>query len=114
MTLATIATGTLMVLGVVLYVIAAIGLHRFSDIYARLHAATKPATVGLLSLLAAAAIGVDDATDIAKLAVIGAFQIMTSPVSSHLIGRAARRAEIPTNPVAVQRRTRPPSRPGRP
>lgn len=91
----TLLAAGLLLGGTALFVVAAIGLHRFSDLYGRMHAATKPATLGLLLVLAAAALRVDSVGDVGKLALIGIFQLATAPVAAHLLGRSAYRGRIP-------------------
>jgi multicomponent Na+:H+ antiporter subunit G len=90
-----VAAAGLLIAGTALFVVAAIGLHRFSDLYGRMHAATKPATLGLLLILTAAALRVDSPGDIGKLALIGVFQLATAPVAAHLLGRSAYRGHVP-------------------
>ncbi len=84
--------GAMMVLGAILAVIAGLGLQRFPDVFARMHAATKPATLGLALVLAGAAMLVDDVGSRTKLLLVIALQFVTAPVGSHLVGRAAYRS----------------------
>jgi multicomponent Na+:H+ antiporter subunit G len=88
----TIVAGAAMTVGVLLAVIASIGLQRFPDVFARMHAATKPATLGLALVLGGAALVMDDAGSVVKLLLVVALQFVTAPVGSHLVGRAAYRA----------------------
>ena len=87
-----VVVSTLLLLGVSLSVLAGIGLQRFPDVFARMHAATKPATLGLLLILVAAALRLEDSGDVTKLLVIAAAQLITAPVGAHMVGRAAHRA----------------------
>lgn len=84
-----IASGILLLAGTTLTVTAVIGLYRLPDIYARMHAATKSATLGITLCLLGAALRVDDVDVITKLLLAAAFQLATAPVSGHLLGRAA-------------------------
>lgn len=86
-------------LGVALFVIAGIGLHRFDDVFARMHVATKPATLGLLLILTGAGLRVQDGGDIAKLVLVAGLQLITAPMAAHIIGRAAHRAKVPMSPT---------------
>lgn len=89
----TAAISSLLILsGTGLAVIAGVGLHRFPDVFARMHAATKPATLGLVLVLAGAALEVGRPGAVAKLMLVLALQFVTAPVGSHMIGRAAYRA----------------------
>jgi multicomponent Na+:H+ antiporter subunit G len=87
-----------MTVGVLLTVIAGVGLQRFPDVFARMHAATKPATLGLLLVLVGAGLHVPDAGSVAKLLLVVALQFLTAPISAHLVGRAAFRAGTEADP----------------
>lgn len=91
----------LLLAGASLNLIAAIGIVRFPDLYARMHAATKPATLGMVLVLSGAATQVDRTTDIAKLVLVAGLQFLTNPVGAHMIGRASHRAGVPTAPRTV-------------
>lgn len=96
-----VLSGILMLAGATLALIAGIGLQRFPDMFARMHAATKPATLGLALVLTGAALQVPDTGDVAKLLLVVVLQFITAPVGSHLIGRAAHRAGTELGDVAV-------------
>ena len=78
--------------GVALSLIAAWGLLSFPTALARMHAAGKPASLGL----ALAALGAGLAAESVGLTVLGAmlafFMFLTAPISGHMLGRAAYRA----------------------
>jgi multicomponent Na+:H+ antiporter subunit G len=57
-----------------------------------MHAATKPATLGLLCVTLGAALQMDDSSNAVKLLLVAAFQFVTAPVAAHMIGRAAYRS----------------------
>jgi multicomponent Na+:H+ antiporter subunit G len=65
--------------------LGALGLQRFPDVFARMHAATKPVTLGLACALLGAALVKDDFPSAVKLLLAAA------PVGAHMIGRAAYR-----------------------
>ena len=48
-----VVSAVLMLSGVALALLAAVGLLRFPDVFSRMHAATKPATLGLLLVVVA-------------------------------------------------------------
>ncbi len=74
---------------------------RMPDTYTRLHAASKAVFLGVISLLAASTVTGDPAI-IFRAILIGAFLILTTPVSAHVIARAAyQRAERMEAPGAV-------------
>ena len=84
-----VASAALMLTGVALAVVAALGLVRFPDVFSRMHAATKPATLGLLLTTLGASLRMTDGSDAVKLLLVAAFQFVTAPVAAHMIGRAA-------------------------
>jgi multicomponent Na+:H+ antiporter subunit G len=94
-----VVAAVLVLTGVALGIAAGLGLQRFPDVFARMHAATKPATLGLVLVLAGASLRVDDAGDVAKLLLVAALQFVTAPVGAHMIGRAAYRAGTELSPT---------------
>jgi multicomponent Na+:H+ antiporter subunit G len=80
---------------------AVVGLFRLPDVYARMHAATKPATLGIALCLGGAAVRVDDPSDVVKLLAAIAFQLLTAPVAGHLLGRAAHETGAPQSAHSV-------------
>ena len=83
------AGAVLLLAGVSLTLVAGIGLVRLPDVFSRMHAATKPATLGLLLICVGAALRMEHAEDAVKLLLVAAFQFLTAPVAAHVIGRAA-------------------------
>jgi multicomponent Na+:H+ antiporter subunit G len=75
--------------GSALALLAGIGIVRLPDVFARMHAATKPATLGLALICVGAAITDAQLSDVAKLALVVALQFFTAPVGAHMVGRAA-------------------------
>lgn len=71
---------------------AGIGLVRFPDVLARMHAATKPQTLGLLLVLVGIGLRAEDKSVLSLLLLVAIFQLMTTPVSAHMLARAAFRA----------------------
>lgn len=86
-----VLSAVLLLSGVALALVAALGLVRFPDVFSRMHAATKPTTLGLLLITLGAALQVDSGGDRVKLLLVAAFQFLTAPVAAHMIGRAAYR-----------------------
>lgn len=85
-------SAVLLLSGSLLAVVAGLGLVRFPDLFSRMHAATKPATLGIALILIGAALRVEDGGDKAKLLLVGAFQFLTAPIAAHMIARSAYRA----------------------
>ncbi len=96
-----VAAAVLILTGVTLGVAAGLGLQRFPDVFARMHAATKPATLGLVLVLSGAALRVEDPGDVAKLLLVVALQFVTAPVGAHMIGRAAYGAGTELSPATT-------------
>jgi multicomponent Na+:H+ antiporter subunit G len=78
-----------MLAGCALALVAGIGVVRLPDVFARMHAATKPATLGLLLVCIGAAVADATLTDVAKLGLVVVLQFLTAPVGAHMVGRAA-------------------------
>ena len=78
----------LVVLGVGIMTIGVYGVVRMPDVYTRLHAASKAVFLGVISLVFASLI-TDDSAIIARVLLIGAVLLLTTPVASHAIGRGA-------------------------
>jgi multicomponent Na+:H+ antiporter subunit G len=91
-TVADVLAGTCLVSGALLSLAAGVGLLRFPDLLSRMHAATKPQVLGLLLILAGAALRLQNTIDITTLVLVGIFQLVTAPVAAHMIGRAVYRA----------------------
>lgn len=85
------AVEVLVLVGSMFVLLAGVGILRFPDVYARMHAATKASTLGLALVGIAAAVALDDGRWQALLAVV--FIFITAPSAAHLVGRAAYRAE---------------------
>jgi multicomponent Na+:H+ antiporter subunit G len=89
----------LVVAGSVFSLLAAVGVLRLPDLYLRMHAASKAGVVGAgLALLAVGIAALDLA--IAMRAVLGIlFLLLTTPVSAHLLARAAYRTGLRPGPL---------------
>jgi len=82
-----------MVVGALMSLGAAIGLLRFPDLLSRMHAATKPQVLGLFLLLAAIGLQMRTWWLWPVLVVAWIFQLLTVPVSAHMVGRAGYRTK---------------------
>ena len=90
-------------LGAVFGLLAAIGIVRLTDLYTRLHAASKAGVVGTgLILIAVALISTDGAVILrAILGII--FLLLSTPIAAHLLARAAHKAgETPTVATTIE------------
>ena len=84
-----------LVFGALLCLTSSVGLVRLSDLYARMHAATKPQALGLLLSLLGLGLMLRSGLDVGMLVLIAIFQMLTIPVSAHLVARARYRDENP-------------------
>lgn len=82
-----VSTG-LVVIGVAVITLAVIGLVRMPDTYMALHSATKAASIGLVCI-ALASIATGDLWIVGRAVLIAIFLLLTTPVSSHAVGKAA-------------------------
>ncbi len=83
-----VLTATLVLFGALLALVAALGLHRLGDTRSRMHAATKPATLGVLCCAVGAALQLDSISSVTKLVVAVGVQLVTAPVGAHMLARA--------------------------
>ena len=88
-----LVSAVFMVVGAVMSLGAAIGLLRFPDLLSRMHAATKPQVLGLFLLLAAIGLQMRTWWVWPVLVVAWIFQLLTVPVSAHMVGRASYRTK---------------------
>ncbi len=75
--------------GVAFILLASIGLLRFPDIYMRISAVTKSATMGIASMLFAVMFHFWQLEISARILATIVFLFSTSPIASQMIGRAA-------------------------
>ncbi len=78
----------LVLLGVFGMTVGIYGIVRMPDVYNKLHAASKVVFLGVLMLLIASAV-TSDAEIILRAILIGVFLVLTTPVSAHVVGKAA-------------------------
>lgn len=90
--IADLTAAVCLVIGALLALIAAIGILRFPDVLTRMHSATKPQVLGLLLILLGLGLRLRDPGSIGLLALVALFQLVTSPIASHMVGRASFRA----------------------
>ena len=90
MSMLDIVTAVLVLSGSTLALTAAVGIVRFPDTLSRMHAATKPQVLGLLLVLAGAAIRLRGNVDVGMLILTGMFTLITAPVVAHRVERMAR------------------------
>jgi len=64
-------------------------------VFTRMQASTKASTLGLMCLLIGAALQMGDLASFIRIMSIGAFVLLTTPVSGHVIARASYFAGVP-------------------
>lgn len=96
--LVDVVSAVLLLTASALALLAAIGLQRFDSVFARIHPATKAITVGVVSVSIGAALQADSTGDAFKLLLVAVLQVVTSPIASHMIARAAYRAGTEISP----------------
>lgn len=86
-----LVAAVLLVAGSALTLAAAIGLWRLPDPLSRLHAATKPQILGLILVVIAIAVSVRSPSVLLLVVPVVVFQLLTAPISAHMVGRAGYR-----------------------
>lgn len=84
-TLAAVAV----IVGALLTALGGIGLLRFPDVFTRMHAATKAATVGVIGTTAAAAVEAGAVSGVLVLLLVIALLFLSGPLGMSLLARAA-------------------------
>ncbi|AUS79332.1 Na+/H+ antiporter subunit G [Actinoalloteichus sp. AHMU CJ021] len=90
MSVGDVISAVLLIGGAVFCLLGALGVLWFPDVTARLQAATKPQTLGLIMLLVGTAIQLDFLYG-SGLIMVAMFQMITAPVISQMVGRVAYR-----------------------
>jgi multicomponent Na+:H+ antiporter subunit G len=90
-TVADVVAVALLLLGTSLCLTAGLGLLRFPDVLTRMHAGTKPQVLGVLLIMVGAAIRLQGWSATWMLLLVAVFQMLTAPVSAHMVSRVAYR-----------------------
>ncbi len=85
------------VIGVFFMFVASLGVLRLSDFYMRVHAPTKAATLGIMFLLLAVVLTLQDKAVVTKAVLAILFIATTAPAGAHVLSRAAYRNGIPAS-----------------
>ena len=91
--IADILSGALLIGSAALSLAASIGLLRFPDLMSRLHAGSKPQILGLILMMLAISIQQFHWGVITTLLLIVTLQMVTTPVGTHMVGRAGYRTK---------------------
>lgn len=84
-----IISAALIVIGGAFMLLAGVGILRMPDLFMRMQAATKAATLGAGCMLLAVAVHFGELTVVARALLVIAFILLTAPVAAHMIARAA-------------------------
>lgn len=79
-------------IGTVFLLLGSLGVLRFPDVYNRLQAGTKCTTLG--AFLTIIGVGIMQPSWFVKCLLIACFILLTNPISSHALGRAARKSRV--------------------
>ncbi len=82
-----------MVAGLFFCAVGVLGIVRFPDVYARIHASGKVSSLGIIGILVGTAFLMPETA--LEVIVLGIFLIVSSPVASHAIALAAHRQGVP-------------------
>lgn len=77
-----------LILGAMLFLIAAIGMLRFKDLYSRLHAITKATSLGTLFLIVGVMLYFGTWEVTIKSLLIIVFVYLTAPLAAHSISKS--------------------------
>lgn len=88
-------TAVLLCLGAAFMLLGAVGIFRFPDLYSRLQAATKAATLGVSLMILALAVHFGEFGITVSALLVIAFFFLTAPVAAHVIARAAYFTGVP-------------------
>lgn len=77
-----------LILGALFILISAIGILRLPDLFMRMHATTKTNSMGITLLLGATMMAFPQLTIILKSLLVLVFIYLTTPLGSHMIGKA--------------------------
>lgn len=84
----SVVADVMLVLGASMSLLASLALYRFDDVMLRLHAATKPATLGVVLLLGGTGLRLGFSGGAFKVVLVVVFQFLTAPIAAHLLARA--------------------------
>ena len=90
-----ILVAVLLIIGSSFSLLAAVGVARMPDVFSRMQASTKSATLGAGTVLLAVAIHFGMLAVTTQVLLIIAFLVLTAPVAAHAIARAAYLTGVP-------------------
>jgi multicomponent Na+:H+ antiporter subunit G len=107
-----VLTATLLSVGSLFTLLAAVGVVRMPDLFTRMQTASKATTLGVASIVLASAVHFRDLGTSVRALLITVFLFLTAPVAAHAIARAAHLLGVPlwegTVVDELRARSRPP------
>lgn len=86
----------LLIFGSLFMLVAAIGVVKLPDVYMRMHAITKAASLGAILMLAAVFIWHPQWIVGIEALMVVLFVIFTAPIGSHMLARVSHYMKVPT------------------
>jgi multicomponent Na+:H+ antiporter subunit G len=77
---------------------AALGIARLPDLFTRMQAATKAATVGVVGMMCGVALAFFEVPVTVRSLLVSVFFLLTAPVGAHVIARSAHTRGVPLAP----------------
>lgn len=90
-----IITAGLLLIGSAFMLLGGVGVLRMPDLFTRMQAATKAATLGVGCMLLAVAVHFGNLAVTTRCLLVSAFVFLTAPVAAHVIARAAYSVGVP-------------------
>lgn len=87
-----------LIAGSLFMLVAAIGVVKLSDVYMRMHAITKAASLGAILMLASVSLIYTQWIVWVEALMVVVFIIITAPIASHMIAKAAHKGGNPKGP----------------
>jgi multicomponent Na+:H+ antiporter subunit G len=87
-----------LILGSLFMLVAAIGVVKLSDVYMRMHAITKAASLGAILMLLAVYVWHPQWIVFIEALMVVLFVILTAPIAAHMIAKAAHQSGMPKGP----------------
>lgn len=81
--------GVLLIIGSLFILLAGVGIVRFDDIYARMHAGAKGPALGVLAIGLGTAVTIGSVQAVVAAVLVIVLQLIAGPVGTHMLARSA-------------------------
>ncbi len=81
-------------IGILFTLAGSLGMLRFPDFYTRLHAAGVTETLGMIAIVTGLMLKTESSGTLVRLVFIGVFMLVTVPIASHALAKAARHGGV--------------------